>query len=349
MSLSVSKPLSHPPLQPPHGPCQDINLSPSTLAVTVREDTTASGCLPLNNAEELYTLSHMELVCHFEHSFIPAVSLGSSFGVTFLKIALSQAFKAPYLMDQIVSLSAAHRSTTTKTEAYRAEAVRLQTRALARYRDVQSRIVPENCLPAFLFSSMLGQQLLFEALSYRGEFATGLDLLVQCFSLHRGTRAIAEHSWPSIQAQFEAISGEPYPLADSMRLSTASESSGPFSDVQALIRDASFNEDSKTACLDATEFLRENYLDQLNHQCDLFRRAESVHTWAINVPLEYIEVLRQRRPEALIILAMYGVLLHDAREYWSFGDAGRNLIQSISSYLGSYWSQWLVWPNKEIE
>ncbi|GKU10918.1 unnamed protein product, partial [Fusarium langsethiae] len=79
------------------------------------------------------------------------------------------------------------------------------------------------------------------------------------------------------------------------------------------------------------------------------RRVGVVQEWLVRVPYEYLTYLRQRCPEAIVILAHYAVLLHRARDYWAVGEAGRFLIQEIGSYLGGYWADWLVWPQQALE
>jgi hypothetical protein len=59
-------------------------------------------------------------------------------------------------------------------------------------------------------------------------------------------------------------------------------------------------------------------------------------------------LLSRRKPEALIILAHYAVLLHRRRRVWLVGNVGWILIQEISKFLGTFWKTWLDWPNEVI-
>ena len=75
-----------------------------------------------------------------------------------------------------------------------------------------------------------------------------------------------------------------------------------------------------------------------------------VQDWLVRVPVEYVTLLEQRRPEALIVLAHYAVILHCARDYWTVGsNSGRRLLELISGYLGPYWDYWLRLPKQIIE
>ncbi|KAI0469485.1 hypothetical protein F4859DRAFT_505443 [Xylaria cf. heliscus] len=81
---------------------------------------------------------------------------------------------------------------------------------------------------------------------------------------------------------------------------------------------------------------------------DQRNRFQSATAWPIILPAAFLDLLKQRRPEALVIVARYAVLMHYSRDIWIFGNGGRLLVRSISQYLGTFWAQWLVWPNEEI-
>lgn len=51
----------------------------------------------------------------------------------------------------------------------------------------------------------------------------------------------------------------------------------------------------------------------------------------------YLGLPSERRPEALIVSAYYGVLLHFYRESWAVGDSGASLVQAINSHTGPSW------------
>jgi hypothetical protein len=76
--------------------------------------------------------------------------------------------------------------------------------------------------------------------------------------------------------------------------------------------------------------------------------VDNIHgalAWPIIVSLEYTNMLVHRRPEALVILAHYAVLLHSCRDMWVFGDGGKYLIQSNDRYLGPQWLSATPWKD----
>lgn len=76
----------------------------------------------------------------------------------------------------------------------------------------------------------------------------------------------------------------------------------------------------------------------------------AVQDWLVRVPVGYVTLVEQRRPETLVVLAHYAVILHCARGYWSVGGgSGRRLVGLISGYLGSYWGDWVELPREMVE
>jgi hypothetical protein len=75
-----------------------------------------------------------------------------------------------------------------------------------------------------------------------------------------------------------------------------------------------------------------------------------VTTWPLLLDIEFGDLLEQGRPEALVILAHYGMLLHRFRDSWLFGDSGRFVVQGVTRFLGQGcgWEEWLEWPNEVV-
>ena len=70
--------------------------------------------------------------------------------------------------------------------------------------------------------------------------------------------------------------------------------------------------------------------------------------WLVTASEGYTNLLKQRRPEALIALAYFAVLLFRRRQNWAVASAGQILLQHIRNYLGSTWEEHLDWPITEI-
>ena len=86
--------------------------------------------------------------------------------------------------------------------------------------------------------------------------------------------------------------------------------------------------------------------ERKSHKSNL--NPTGVIAWPILISPEYIDLLMHERPEALVVLAWYGALLHRFSELWVFGDGGRFLVESVGGYLGAEWEGWLAWPRGGI-
>ncbi|KAL2214442.1 hypothetical protein CC79DRAFT_146983 [Sarocladium strictum] len=314
-----------------------------------------SGTVALSGVDpaHLYELSQFELVHHFEHHYADAASLGSSFGKTFFRVVLHRAFKNPYLMNQIIALSAAHKTTRYPPESeqrlrYRTDALRFQGRALSALGDMRSQLLTGDCLSVFLFSSLIGQHILFDTFASRQNFPAILDSLVQCFSLHAGTRALVNQSWRIIQSQFEVESGRPYPIKPREEEVGNAVPLGPFLKLRELIRQEGHDFETTSVFMETISVLQRYFRKQQLHPEDPFARAEAVHECTIDIPMQYIRALQRQQPQAIVLLAWYGVLLHNAQDYWSFGDAGAYLIRATTMYLGDYWAPLIEWPQQVL-
>jgi hypothetical protein len=71
-----------------------------------------------------------------------------------------------------------------------------------------------------------------------------------------------------------------------------------------------------------------------------------VTTWPLLLDIEFGDLLEQGRPEALVILAHYGMLLHRFRGSWLFGDSAGFVVDGVTRFLGRGhgWEDWLEWP-----
>ncbi|KAF6787621.1 C6 finger domain-containing protein [Colletotrichum sojae] len=304
---------------------------------------------------EPYDLRHMELLFHFEHELGYEMGFGEATREKYQRMSVREALRAPYLMDQLLALSAAHKSTLPGEDGmfYRAEATRLQTRALSHFNAARAGVSDDSILTSFLYSTLLGQQVLFDTFSLPpgGDFATVLDKLVHCMNLHRGVRTIVSGSWMTLRAHLEAHLGpDSSAFVNSILVGMDAVPPGPeCAGLLGLIDRSDLGDATRAACRESVEALQLMFDIQRDPSLTPGRRLATVQEWSIRVPTEYVNLLDQRRPEALVVLAYWGVLLHNVRQNWAYANAGRALVQAVSAHLGAYWSEWLVWPQRMIE
>ncbi len=337
---------------------------------------------PASNSEHDYSILHLQLLHHLEHDFSTAMGPEAPVVSRVLQMALVEAFTAPFLMDELLALSAVHQSTLADEAsphhrvAYRTEATRLQTRALARYNTVVSgQDLAKFNLAIFLFSTFLGQHVLFDTFSLlhtsscsttttsnNHNLAEVLDRLVHCLGLHRGIAAVAGGAWPALMAELRDRLGPDAehfdPESHANHNSTDDTTLGPeCADLMARLADknggSELSTTSREACRGAVAALQRVFDVQRSWHAgkgDITwnQRFIGVQEWPVRISADYINLLSRRQPEALVILAHYAVVLHHARGHWIVGDVGDALVRSISSHLGGYWADWLEWPNRVI-
>ncbi|KAL2852095.1 hypothetical protein BJY01DRAFT_232704 [Aspergillus pseudoustus] len=300
-------------------------------------------CHQLGSAR--YGLQELELLHHFENGMAECMVKVHESSKSICRLSVEQAFSRPFLIDQILAVSAAHMSTVRIGEKawYRYRATALQIRAVASFNAETVNISTQNCLQVFLFSSFLGYQVLFETLLTRDNFPTFLDHFATCLRLQRGIRSTIGNFWDDVEARLQ-------PIVDlrgcsSSRL-TATEETSRFEwndNLTSLLETANLTPSSIDACEHAVKCLRQTFEASRSKPS---RAASSVLAWCVHIREEFINLLRQHRPEALVILAHYAVLLYNIKDVWVVGDVGEFIIRSIAASLGPFWRRWLVWPSE---
>jgi hypothetical protein len=72
-----------------------------------------------------------------------------------------------------------------------------------------------------------------------------------------------------------------------------------------------------------------------------------IFVWAVAIPQSYLLLLQDRKPEAMVIMAYYSVLLQRVNDQWYMRGWARFLVEQIETTLGEEWQPWLSWP-KEV-
>lgn len=112
--------------------------------------------------------------------------------------------------------------------------------------------------------------------------------------------------------------------------------------------------------------LQESARSVLDHTLHMLRRVFVVVTtneiiepqaatlsWPIIIPDVYIQMISQRNPHALVLLAHYTVLLKRNEERWWIKNKAEELLQKIVLELqrlpdAQQWMEWIQWPLGEV-
>ena len=106
--------------------------------------------------------------------------------------------------------------------------------------------------------------------------------------------------------------------------------------------------ESKIYCDSITDLLWVYNSNPLDSPYNGRTHSRTVTTWPIRISAEFTTLLVERKPEALVVMAYFSILLHSIREFWAVGDAGKVLLVAIVEYLGEGWEEWFVVPRKLV-
>ncbi|KFX93673.1 hypothetical protein V490_04742 [Pseudogymnoascus sp. VKM F-3557] len=317
--------------------------TPSTVSPAIAGSTIAEPSPQSQTASREVNMLHLELFYHALNERSLYIGASQNYVQTMTELVMPPAFSHPFLMNELLALSALHLAIVHPSRHQQLESVaaELQTGALLAFNQTCQQVTPSNCLPMFIFSSVIGNHVFYTTFKYHSDnFHTFLEEFVKYMQLHRGVRSVISNNWELLRG----LAAKALMLEDDSDLPAHGDAQGSECDSLRNLLD--------TADLDATTKI--TYIQAVNSlqwgfDAQHVRRVVGLtFAWPIQISSEYVELLKQRRPEALAILAYYAVMLHSHRDAWLVGGAGRYLIESITGYLGTYWENWLAWPNAAL-
>lgn len=294
-------------------------------------------------------VDHLKLLYNYEHATCKTVARTLEETDIFRRLTIHRAFERPFLLQAILALSALHLSLQPHSHSsrYRDSAAMLQSQALHDFHLIFPHMVnEENVLDIVLFQHIIGLHVFCDVFaSVDDDFNMFLDRLVGCIRLLRGIRSTTEPWWEFLshtEIGIIMLSSHVY------QQETVHPSKGECERLQSLIAEADLRSESIRICQTSISRLQ-SYLDAENSLDEASSNSTNMlFAWPVTLSSEFIDILEQRRPEALIILAHYAAILHNRRHSWVVNGAGRHLLRHINGHLGKRWENWLEWPNSVV-
>ncbi|KAK0721780.1 hypothetical protein B0T26DRAFT_640649 [Lasiosphaeria miniovina] len=298
-------------------------------------------------------LHHIELVSHMlsnKDVFNLSFDVGDHLrGVSY---ALTISLDAPYALHQLLALSARHLASLypAKSADYLHLATALQTRALSLFNAAalakNGAIDHSNCKAVVLFSAVMAHHVLTDALTQRGDNETldgFLSRYVQAIETTRGVMLVSMAAWPLLMAHPEAG-----PRIEAHALFTMREGKGDHCNGLRELVDCAdgLSEAEREACRAAARRLQVGFDAVEEEDKEDAYRFQGVFLWTMMASPELVALLAGKRPEALVMLGYYALLLYYARGMWQVGDAGRYLMGLIMDELSTEWHSALEYPRK---
>jgi Fungal specific transcription factor domain len=255
-----------------------------------------------------------------------------------------QAFSHEFLMHGLLTLAAVHQSHLQPENRIKliSEATKHHTKALSQGMLALSNMNESNCQAAVGFACLL--------LTYH--FGLNQDPKAELQSPSGGKASIT--IWISLIRGITAVT---YSAVQSIQGGSMSSILLPAS--FALPSDYSENDDDHHL-LELRNFCSPTDLDspvylltiELLRKHFVFARSNSrndcevraIIMWAAIIPQEFIVLLEDLQPRALVILAHYCVLLKSLDSYWWLEGWPKALVYMIYCTLDTDWRCWIKWP-----
>ncbi|KAJ5096326.1 hypothetical protein NUU61_005682 [Penicillium alfredii] len=277
-----------------------------------------------------HTLSRNELTDPIWRNIVPDEALSHSF-----------------LMHGILALSALHLARTgpepSRRAGYLNRAVAHQNQALALFRELLGDITDANAKAMFAFASIVVVYTFgFPHTPDAQDAWTCVDDLYQVLILTRGIQQVIRSPADCLRdSQFAPI--------------LQVEEVHAFLSEDATVTIKRLHEANENYGAHHSTHDREVYQETINNFAEMLSWVQGGMTastvagrWAIRLPQRFLELLRQREPLALVMLAHYGVLLRYLKHRWCFDEWCVRVAKAVWAILDRRWRPLVDWAMREI-
>ena len=295
-------------------------------------------------------LGDLELLHHFTTETCFTLSDRKSSHELWRINAPQVAFNHDCLMRGILAISALHLSwlRPDKKDYFSHVAVRQQDAALGSFRAMMGRMDQSNCDAFFGLSSLIVVYGFAapKASDSLGLFSYSGDDSDEWLPLIRGVNSILQNVWPYVkQGRLSGLLHDHQ--QEPPQLDMPSILKEQLLHLETLCEHASEGPEAIATYKQALEALRTCFVRMNNrplYECEV----SIAFLWPVMIPQEYITFLNMRKPEALIILAHYCIILHHLDYYWWMRGWAMHIMDNIQHELGDDLRPWIQWPSSVI-
>ncbi|ETN44843.1 uncharacterized protein HMPREF1541_09718 [Cyphellophora europaea CBS 101466] len=268
------------------------------------------------------------------------------------------AFKNLFLLHAILAFTALHIAhlQPERKGLLHAEAAAHHNTGLRLFRDAMANITPENCDACFTFSSLVAAYAWASSdqhgnLFFSDAATSETDSSVEWISLLRGVHTL-------LRAAGEWMTSGP--MQSLLRPRQMDPELARVLDAEAIAKLTALSKlwNSTPGKFDSED------MATLNEALSLLREAHGlvasaavdrdidvilvVYGWPIQAPESFFTMVKEERPEALVVLAHYSLLLNKVDHFWYMQGMSRRLLQTINSKLSKEWECWIAWPLQNL-
>lgn len=260
------------------------------------------------------------------------------------------AFQHDFLMRGILAISALHLSHLRPGmhDHYSQIAIKQQDSAISSFRSVMSNMDESNCDAFFGLSSLI---VVYGFESPKNSNSLGMFNYSgqdsdEWLPLIRGVNSILFNVWPWIKnGRLKGLLHDHEQEPPQKRLPDILNDQ--LSHLENLCENASDGPEAVEIYRTALAQLKACFV-RMNNRPTYECEVSIAFLWPVMVPQDFIGKLNERRPEALIILAHYCVILHHLDDYWWMRGWAAHIVENIERELDDDWLFWIQWPRNVI-
>jgi hypothetical protein len=299
----------------------------------------------VSNGPPDLNIEDLELMHHFSTVVCVTLSDNPDIRHVWQFVVPKEALRHNFLMHCVLGLSALHLVHTAPhdNERYRRAAIRHQDIAVATFRPLLEHITAQNCDAMWASSALT---VIFGAAQYQLPEASGvaklspLDGILEVCELVRGVYVV-------VQAAVQWISTGPIKPILVFDFITNSPTLPPdIIDALQAVKDciiASTTPHTTSVYLSSLQVLQQTFAATISTD-----QPTLVLVWLVLFERQFVVMLRERDPIALVMLAHYGVVLYGSRQHWWCGDWGFAIVKDVYQALNDDWRPLIAWPIQKV-
>ncbi|KAI4768371.1 hypothetical protein D6C77_08992 [Aureobasidium pullulans] len=309
--------------------------------------------IPPDASQQPLCMLDLELYHHFMFTYSNSVRAEKAYREEVGRKIVDLSHQHSYVLHNCLALSALQlfRQDRTRTELWE-RACYLQGIAIEQVQPILINMTQDDSIAALIFASNTAAFSRAEYMHNPHQFSEPIDpidKIIESFQLSRGISMVAARYWPYLQ---ETWVGSNMPsLVDEQEEKMRSTLKDKFSTFQSVTSLALGQENPERRKV--TLKLVDKTFRYIAHlMADGHIHPEMIYladAWAVTLPVEYREMLEERRPVALVLLAYYAVLISLTSDIWHLDGWPTLLIDHIAAVLDPGWSEFLRWPQEVIQ
>jgi hypothetical protein len=302
-----------------------------------------------------FTMLDLELL-HFWTTETVQASIDFTEGVELFRTTIVQwAFEYPFLMHEFLAMAAIHLAhlRPQKRSHYRHAADSHSATALSLFQPEIANLTAENCHACFAFATNISmhawaaQELDKPSSLFFKPSSHYQSANVQWVKLHRGTNTILTTLWSVIEkGPLNCLFADWAHLDPDRPDPLLPEEEKPLNSLHEAWKTSALSDQQKEL-LDKTLKATKRTFSMLYLMPGPSKLATGI-SWFAQISDEFIQMVADKIPEALLIVVYYCVVLKKLGDTWWLVGKAENLLRTVMTELGGGWETWTRWPIEQV-